>query len=94
MAPATKETILVFGATGYIGTYIIDQIVKAKSSFGRIAIFTSPSTVEKKPDVLSQLKENEVEVIVGNADDETEVVKALQGVLDKLAFPATSWPRS
>lgn len=84
MALATKENILVFGATGYIGTYIIDQIVKAKSSFGRIAIFTSPNTVEKKPDVINKFKENGVEVIVGNADEETDVVKALEGSFQPL----------
>lgn len=87
MALAPKENIIVFGATGYIGSYIIDQIVKAKNSFGRIAIFTSPNTVEKKPDVISQLKENGVEVIVGNAAEETDVVKALEGVTST-AFPA------
>ncbi|CAG8976121.1 hypothetical protein HYALB_00002401 [Hymenoscyphus albidus] len=80
MASTTKENILIFGATGYIGWYITDQIVKAKTSFGRIAIFTSPGTVEKKPDLISQLQENGVEVIVGSAGEEADVVNALDGI--------------
>ena len=45
-----KENLLILGATGYIGVYIVDSIIKAKDSFGRIAIFTSLSTAENKPE--------------------------------------------
>ena len=69
----------MFGATGYIGTYIIEQIVDNGPKFGRIAIFTSPSTVENKPKIINALKTAGVEVIVGDAGKEEDVVKALQG---------------
>jgi nucleoside-diphosphate-sugar epimerase len=74
-----KENILIFGATGYIGTHITNKIVESKGSFGRIAIFTSPSTVEKKADVIKKLKAEGVEVIVGDATNDDDIVKALQG---------------
>jgi len=40
MAAATKN-ILIFGATGLIGTYITNAIVASKSKFGRVVVFVS-----------------------------------------------------
>jgi len=74
-----KENILILGATGYIGTHITDKIVESKSSFGRIAIFTSPSTIEKKAGVIDRLKAEGAEVIVGDATNADDIVKALKG---------------
>jgi len=74
-----KQNLLIFGATGYIGTHITQQIIKSKDSFGRIAIFTSPNTVENKADVIKGLKEEGVEVIVGDATSTDDIVKAYQG---------------
>jgi putative NADH-flavin reductase len=79
MAPK-KENLLLLGATGYIGTYILEQIIKAKENFGKIAIFTSPSTAEKKPDVLEKLKGQGVEVIIGDTGNSEELLKAFEGV--------------
>jgi uncharacterized protein YbjT (DUF2867 family) len=80
MAQKTKENLLLFGATGYIGTYITEQIVKNKSSFGRIVVFTSPTTAEKKLDVIKGLKDAGVEIIVGDASKKEDVVAAMQGI--------------
>lgn len=68
--------ILIFGATGVIGKYIIAEIINAKSSFGKIGIFTSQNTVESKADEIKALKAKGVEVIVGNVDSEDDVNKA------------------
>ncbi|KAF4637021.1 hypothetical protein G7Y89_g1061 [Cudoniella acicularis] len=75
-----KQNLLIFGTTGYIGTHITNQIIKNKASFGRIAIFTSPSTVENKPSVVANLKSEGVEVIVGDATNENDILKAFQGI--------------
>jgi aspartate-semialdehyde dehydrogenase len=40
--------ILVFGATGTIGQYIIQEIYNAGSSFEKIGFFTSESTAKNK----------------------------------------------
>ncbi|KAG9232619.1 putative isoflavone reductase like protein [Amylocarpus encephaloides] len=80
MMSQTKENLLVFGATGYIGTYIIDKIVENKSSFGRIVVFTSPRTSKKKGGTVEKLKSEGVEVIVGDASKEAEVVKSYEGI--------------
>ncbi|TVY82112.1 Isoflavone reductase-like protein [Lachnellula suecica] len=76
-----KENLLVFGATGYIGTHIINKIIKNKESFGRIAIFTSPGTVENKPRVIAGFKANGVEIVVGDSTNADDIVRALEGTL-------------
>jgi uncharacterized protein YbjT (DUF2867 family) len=85
MSQETKENLLLFGATGYIGTYITEQIVENKSSFGRIVVFTSPSTAEKKGDFIKDLEKAGVEIIVGDAAKKEDVVRAMQGT-----YPAPS----
>ena len=75
----SKENLLVFGATGYIGAYILKEILKNKDSFGRIAIITSPSTVENKSAQLQNLKSEGVEVIVGDVTTPTDVLNAFKG---------------
>jgi uncharacterized protein YbjT (DUF2867 family) len=77
---AMKENLLILGATGYIGTYITEQILNAKNLFGRIAIFTSPGTAESKSQVLNNLKERGVEVIVGDVKSSNDLLKAFEGV--------------
>jgi uncharacterized protein YbjT (DUF2867 family) len=74
-----KENLLILGATGYIGVYIVDSIIKAKDSFGRIAIFTSPSTAENKPEKLDELKAQGVEVIIGDFKKASDLEAAFQG---------------
>jgi len=75
-----KENLLMFGATGYIGVYIIEAIIKAKSSFGRIAIITSPGSAENKSKQFERLKEQGVEVIVGDVTKAEDVLKAYEGI--------------
>lgn len=73
------KNILLFGATGNIGSFILDAILPERSQFGRIAIFTSPHTAETKVSQLNKLKEQGVEVIVGNVEDENAVKAAYKG---------------
>lgn len=76
---ATQE-ILLFGATGQIGTFILDAILSARPQFARVAIFTSPRTAETKALYLETLKQQNVEVIVGDIEDENAVKAAYGGV--------------
>lgn len=73
------KNILLFGATGNIGSFILDVILTQRFKFGRIAIFTSPHTAETKAEQLNKLKEQGVEVIVGNVEDEDAVKAAYEG---------------
>ena len=75
----TPSSILIFGATGVIGKFIIEQLIAAKSNFSRIAIFTSRGTVENKKDEIGRLKEQGVEVVVGDVTNESDVRKAFEG---------------
>jgi uncharacterized protein YbjT (DUF2867 family) len=84
-----KENLLILGATGYIGVYIVDSIIKAKDSFGRIAIFTSPSTAENKPQKLEELKAQGVEVIIGDFKKSSDLEAAFQGRTPPIPIPMT-----
>lgn len=75
----TPSNILVFGATGVIGKFITEQLIAAKSNFSRIAIFTSPGTIENKKDEIEKLKKQGVEVIVGDVTNESDVRAAYEG---------------
>ncbi|KIX04310.1 uncharacterized protein Z518_05177 [Rhinocladiella mackenziei CBS 650.93] len=74
------KKLLIFGATGLIGSRITREIVRNKSKFDRVAIFTSPATVETKANVIEGLKEEGVDVIVGDVTSATDVVQAYQGI--------------
>lgn len=73
------KNILLFGATGLIGTHILEAIIQSKDSFNRVAIYTSPGTVQKKPEALDAIRKRGVEVIVGEVGDEKRVEEAYQG---------------
>lgn len=76
MAP---QNILLFGATGQIGTFILNAILSARGQFTRVAIFTSPRTAETKASYLETLKQQDIEVIVGDVEDENAVKAAYEG---------------
>jgi nucleoside-diphosphate-sugar epimerase len=81
MTAQAPKKVLVFGATGVIGKYILQEIVNARSSFDKIGLFTSPSTVEKKSQEIQKWKDEGVDVIVGDVSSEEDVEKAYQGKL-------------
>ncbi|KAL2869567.1 uncharacterized protein BJX67DRAFT_392093 [Aspergillus lucknowensis] len=76
----SKSNLLIFGATGAIGSYITAEIVHARASFNRIAVFTSPSTLSAKAEQLSALREEGVEIITGDVTKKDDVVKAFEGI--------------
>lgn len=73
------ENILFFGATGLIGQHILKAILDNKSSFGRIAVFTSPNTVSTKSEELDKLKKQGVEVIAEDITSADDLNKAYNG---------------
>lgn len=74
------HNILLFGATGSIGKYILAGIVESKLVFGRIAIFTSSSTLENKKDEILIWKRKGVEVILGDITNASHILKAYEGM--------------
>ena len=71
-----KDNLLVFGATGYIGKYIIERLVEGKESLGRISIFTSPQTAKTKPETLERLKRHGVKILIGDAMSDEDISNA------------------
>ncbi|TKA50687.1 hypothetical protein B0A55_13353, partial [Friedmanniomyces simplex] len=71
-------SILVFGATGVAGKYIIDALVAAKSSFSRLGIFTSQHTVDNKAELIQRLKSEGIHVHVGDVGKDEDVLAAYQ----------------
>ncbi|KAH7063224.1 putative isoflavone reductase family protein [Macrophomina phaseolina] len=78
MAPPT-EKVLVFGATGVIGRYIVKALVHAQPPFKRIGIYTSANTVEKKAAEIQSLKDKGAEVIVSDFNDEAKILETYKG---------------
>ena len=78
MAAVTKN-ILIFGATGSIGTHITNAILNSKENFGKISIFTSQETVSKKSDVIEKLKSRGASIITGDITSESDVTSAYNG---------------
>ncbi|KAJ6164942.1 hypothetical protein N7470_003614 [Penicillium chermesinum] len=70
------QNILLFGATGTIGKYILSALLSARSQFQRIAIFTSPNTAATK----KRPPRRPTTARVGNIEDE-QAVKAAYEVL-------------
>lgn len=79
MAPQVPRKILVFGATGVIGKYIIEEIVNASSSFDKIGLFTSPFTAQNKADEINSWKEKGVDINIGDVNSEDDIKKAYEG---------------
>lgn len=73
------QNILVFGATGQIGSFILDAILSARDQFTRVAIFTSPRTAETKAPYLDTLKQQNVEIIIGDVEDENAIKAGYEG---------------
>ena len=78
MASRTHN-ILIFGATGLIGEHITNSIIKNKSDFGKIAVFTSPNTVSTKREKIDELKAKGLEIIAGDTKSAEDVSKAYDG---------------
>ncbi|RAL16770.1 aromatic alcohol reductase [Aspergillus homomorphus CBS 101889] len=71
-----KFNILIFGATGNIGSYITQALLDARPHFGRFAIFTSPNSLQTKTEVLDKLRRQGVDILVGDIANADEVRKA------------------
>lgn len=80
MASFKPSHILVFGATGNIGKYIVNQLISAKPPFPYISVFTSANTVSTKAELLNKWEAAGVSVVVGDVKDSTDVKNAYQGV--------------
>lgn len=78
MKPLPKK-ILVFGATGVIGKYIITALVENKDTFDAIGVFTSPETLQNKQKEIDSLKSEGVKIIIGSVQSESDVKRAYEG---------------
>ncbi|KAL4758019.1 uncharacterized protein BDW70DRAFT_170860 [Aspergillus foveolatus] len=75
----TKSNLLIFGATGAIGSYITAAVTDGRDEFGRIGIFTSQSTLTNKTKEINALREKGVDILVGDVTSKNEVLKAFDG---------------
>ncbi|KAK4185586.1 hypothetical protein QBC35DRAFT_524804 [Podospora australis] len=71
-------TILLFGGTGQIGSYITASILRSKPSFPQVTLFTSPGTAERKADQISKWKSEGLSVIVGDLTSSADVKAAYE----------------
>ena len=80
MAGYVPKNILVFGATGNIGRYLVEALVGNKRSFKKIAVFTSPRSATEKSEVFAKLKDRGVEIITGDLADEKGIANVYNGL--------------
>lgn len=74
-----SKKLLIVGASGLIGSRITKSIVQNKKSFDRIAIFTSPNTVQTKVEFIKGLEDEGVEIIQGDATNPEDIKRAYKG---------------
>lgn len=82
----TPRKILLFGATGTIGKYICSELIRARTSFDKIGVFTSPSTAANKSGEINSWKKQGIEVIVGDVNSEEDLAKAYEGTLSPCRY--------
>lgn len=82
MTSLAPSKILIFGATGQIGTYITEALLAAAPPFPSISIFTSAETARSKDALLSQWKARGLSVIVGDVTDKAQVQAAYANGVD------------
>lgn len=80
MASILPSHILVFGATGNVGTHIMDALLSPGPGFQKLSIFTSANTVASKSDLVNGWKSSGVSVIVGDITNLTDIDTAYHGV--------------
>ncbi|KAF2418452.1 isoflavone reductase family protein [Tothia fuscella] len=73
------DKVIVFGATGTIGKFLIASLIQNSKSFERLAIFARSSTIDSKPEYVQFLKDSGVEIITGDVRNEADVLKAYEG---------------
>jgi nucleoside-diphosphate-sugar epimerase len=71
------QKILLFGATGVIGKYILQALLESNANFPKIGIFTSAGSEQKNQDNFDALKRKGIDLIVGDVHNEEDVKDAL-----------------
>ncbi|CAK7244470.1 MAG: hypothetical protein STHCBS139747_006011 [Sporothrix thermara] len=66
--------ILVLGATGVIGKVLVDALLNAREQFEAIGIFTSPSTVESKKDLVDSFTSRGAVIHTGDLYKDEDVL--------------------
>lgn len=81
MTAAKTSNILVFGATGLIGSRITSAILSAAPQNNwTVSIFTSPETAQNKSQLISDLKSRGAKIITGDFTKEADVKAAYSGI--------------
>ena len=74
------QKLLIFGATGLIGSHITRAILGSKSKFEQVVIFTSPDTIERKSTEISGFRHAGADILSGNILNEDDVRAAYNGI--------------
>ena len=81
MAASKTSDLLIFGATGLIGSHITSAILgAAPQNNWTVSIFTSPETAQNKSQLISDLKSRGAKIITGDLTKEADVKAAYSGI--------------
>jgi nucleoside-diphosphate-sugar epimerase len=75
------QNILIFGATGAIGSYLTQALLDNKSSFGKIDVVTYPESYKNKKELFQKLKDQGAEVSVIDFEDENAIADLYKGTV-------------
>ena len=77
---STTKNLLLIGATGTIGHHILNSVLILRPHLNRLAMLTSPNTIQTKPDLISSVKAQGVEIFQGDVLNESDVKNACRGI--------------
>jgi len=80
MSSFAPSTILIIGATGFIGKYITNAILDAAPAFQKVIVITSEASASSKKELLSSWQVKGVQVITGDITKEADITAAYTGV--------------
>lgn len=79
MMAATTKDIIIVGATGLIGKHITNAILHSKDKFGKITVFTSEDTVQRKSDEIEDLRNRGANIVTGDVTSDANINEVFSG---------------
>jgi hypothetical protein len=76
-----SQSVLLIGATGNIGSHIAEGLVRHKSSFSKLAAFTTEESLNNsdKKKQFDKITEQGFSVVVGDLDNKQSLINAFKG---------------
>lgn len=78
--PFQPRRLLIFGATGLIGSHVLRALLDANSEFDEIRVFTSEETVKTKAVTIDRIEKDGATIFIGNLEDDEDIRRGYNGI--------------